>query len=66
LEGRLKYKCIACDYLTHLKPDMEKHYNSKHEPNPVVHQCPDCPYLSTRLDTLRVHVARRHANSILL
>jgi hypothetical protein len=60
LEGKVKYRCRYCPYETRLKPDVEKHYNCKHHPNPTIYPCTYCTYGSTRKENLKRHVEQQH------
>ncbi|KAL1129297.1 hypothetical protein AAG570_013826 [Ranatra chinensis] len=50
------YRCIHCNYSQAKSSKVRRHYNEKHNPNPLMHCCPYCSYRAKRRATLLIHV----------
>jgi hypothetical protein len=42
---------------------IKRHFNLKHDPDPVKFHCPYCPYKSKLKDNLKSHVIFRHVTN---
>jgi uncharacterized C2H2 Zn-finger protein len=61
VDGIRIYKCRSCTFMTRLLGDVKRHFNEKHSSDPILYDCPRCPYRAKRKGSLKTHIICVHA-----
>ena len=56
----IRYKCDQCDSTFSLKHALVRHVESKHQDKKRIFPCPQCEFVTTRMDYLRGHMENIH------
>jgi len=56
----IRYKCDQCDGTFSIKHTLVRHVESKHQEKKRIFPCPQCEFVTTRMDYLRGHMENIH------